>query len=406
MILVTKITLGPPPAFGHPHIVGEKKVGIVFAWRSVGGSGGIALGQSDQGRVAVDGLVRHFGTVRAVDGVSLAAESGEFLALLGPSGSGKSTILMCIAGFETPDAGHITIGDRDVTSVLPQRRNLGMVFQRYTLFPHMSVLDNIAFPLKMRGVGRTEREAQAREALATVRLADYGARMPAQLSGGQQQRVALARAIVYRPPVLLMDEPLSALDKALREEMQLEIKHLQRELGVTVVFVTHDQTEALTMADRIAVLNHGRLCQVGTPRELYEAPSDPFVARFIGETNMIDGRAVADVAVGSRVGVRLAGDTVVEATAMAPLARDAAIVIAVRPERLVVSAAGGGPVTGHVREAIYAGVATTYVLELAGGATLRMRSATGAHALDLPADGTVSLSWSAEDARAFAAEGA
>ncbi|WP_255467790.1 ABC transporter ATP-binding protein [Reyranella sp. CPCC 100927] len=364
------------------------------------------MGEADQGRVAVEGLVKHFGSVKAVDGVSLAAESGEFLALLGPSGSGKSTILMCIAGFETPDAGRITISDRDVTSVLPQRRNLGMVFQRYTLFPHMSVLDNIAFPLKMRGVGRAEREAQAREALATVRLADYGARMPAQLSGGQQQRVALARAIVYRPPVLLMDEPLSALDKALREEMQLEIKHLQRELGVTVVFVTHDQTEALTMADRIAVLDHGRLCQVGTPRELYEAPRDPFVARFIGETNMIDGRAAADAAVGSRVGIRLVGDTVVEATAMAPLTRDAAVVIAVRPERLVVSADSGGPVSGRVREAIYAGVATTYVLELATGATLRMRSATGANALDLPADGAVSLSWAAEDARAFAAEGA
>jgi len=362
------------------------------------------LGEADQGRVAVEGLAKHFGAVKAVDGVSLAAESGEFLALLGPSGSGKSTILMCIAGFEAPDAGRITIGDRDVTSVQPQRRNLGMVFQRYTLFPHMSVLDNIAFPLKMRGVGRAEREARAREALATVRLGDYGARMPAQLSGGQQQRVALARAIVYRPPVLLMDEPLSALDKALREEMQLEIKHLQRELGVTVVFVTHDQTEALTMADRIAVLNHGKLCQVGPPRELYEAPRDPFVARFIGETNMIDGRAAANAAVGSRVGVRLAGDTVVEATAMAPLTRDAAVVIAVRPERLVVSAAGGGPVSGRVREAIYAGVATTYVMEMADGATLRMRSATGANALDLPADGTVSLSWSAEDARAFAAE--
>ncbi|HEX2888726.1 ABC transporter ATP-binding protein [Vineibacter terrae] len=361
------------------------------------------MGQSDRGRVAVDGLVKHFGTVRAVDGVSLAAESGEFLALLGPSGSGKSTILMCIAGFEAPDAGRVTVGDRDVTAIPPQRRELGMVFQRYTLFPHMSVLDNIAFPLKMRGVARAEREARAREALATVRLADYGARMPAQLSGGQQQRVALARAIVYRPPVLLMDEPLSALDKALREEMQLEIKHLQRELGVTVVFVTHDQTEALTMADRIAVLDHGRLCQVGTPRDLYEAPQDPFVARFIGETNMLDGRALGDAAAGGRIGVRLPGDAVVEATAMAPLARDAAVVIAVRPERL--RAADDGPVKGRMKEAIYAGVATTYVLETPGGATVRLRAATGANAFDLAEGGTVSLAWSAEDARAFPAEG-
>ena len=363
------------------------------------------MGEADQGRVAVEGLVKHFGAVKAVDGVSLAAQSGEFLALLGPSGSGKSTILMCIAGFETPGAGRVTVGDRDVTSVPPQRRNLGMVFQRYTLFPHMSVLDNIAFPLKMRGVGRAERETRAREALATVRLADYGARMPAQLSGGQQQRVALARAIVYRPPVLLMDEPLSALDKALREEMQLEIKHLQRELGVTVVFVTHDQTEALTMADRIAVLNHGRLCQVGTPRELYETPGDPFVARFIGETNMIDGRAVNDAPAGGRIAVRLGGDAIVEATAMAPLSRDATVVIAVRPERLRLSTSGDGLLHARVREAIYAGVATTYVLETADGTTLRMRSASGANALDMPADGAVSLSWAGEDARAFPAQG-
>jgi spermidine/putrescine ABC transporter ATP-binding subunit len=344
--------------------------------------------------------------VRAVDGVSLTAESGEFLALLGPSGSGKSTILMCIAGFETPDGGRIAVGGRDVVAIPPQRRNLGMVFQRYTLFPHMSVLENIAFPLKMRGVGRAEREASAREALATVRLAEYGARMPAQLSGGQQQRVALARAIVYRPPVLLMDEPLSALDKALREEMQLEIKHLQRELGVTVVFVTHDQTEALTMADRVAVLNHGKLCQVGAPRELYEAPGDLFVAGFIGETNMISGRAAHAAAAGARVGVRVTADAVVEATAMAPLAQDQPVTIAVRPERLRVSSAGIGPVKGRVREAIYAGVATTYVLETAGGAALRVRSASGAHAFDLPADGAVSLSWAGEEARAFPATGA
>jgi spermidine/putrescine ABC transporter ATP-binding subunit len=361
-----------------------------------------ALNGSGQG-VAIDGLVRHFGAVRAVDGVSLAAQSGEFLALLGPSGSGKSTILMCIAGFEIPDAGRITVGGRDVTQVPAQKRGLGMVFQKYTLFPHMSVLENIAFPLKMRGVGRTEREARAREALTTVRLTEYGARMPAQLSGGQQQRIALARAIVYRPPLLLMDEPLSALDKALREEMQLEIKHLQRELGVTVVFVTHDQTEALTMADRVAVLDQGKLCQVGAPRELYETPADPFVARFIGETNMIPGRVTAAAADGERISVRIAGDVSVEATAIGALPRDSNVVIAVRPERLSVTAAGQAPMTCKVREAIYAGIATTYIVEASDGTLLRVRSATGAHGFDLPADGTVSVGWSGADARAFAA---
>ncbi len=353
--------------------------------------------------VAIDGLVKHFGAVRAVDGVSLSAQSGEFLALLGPSGSGKSTILMCIAGFEMPDSGRITVGGRDVTSVPAQKRGLGMVFQKYTLFPHMSVLENIAFPLKMRGIGRAEREGRAREALATVRLAEYGARMPAQLSGGQQQRIALARAIVYRPPLLLMDEPLSALDKALREEMQLEIKHLQRELGVTVVFVTHDQTEALTMADRVAVLDHGKLCQVGAPRELYETPADPFVARFIGETNMISGRVTAAAVAGERITARIAGDVAVEATAVSALPRDAPVVIAVRPERLTVAPAGQAPLSCKVREAIYAGVATTYIVEASDGTLLRVRSASGAHAFDLPADGVVSLGWSGADVRAFAA---
>ncbi|MGI4954096.1 MAG: ABC transporter ATP-binding protein, partial [Janthinobacterium lividum] len=212
--------------------------------------------------ITISRLVKRFGPVIAVDAVDLDIPAGEFFALLGPSGSGKTTILMSIAGFDFPDSGSIHVGGRDVTFLPPQKRDLGMVFQRYTLFPHMSVAENVAFPLKMRGVNRADREKRAREALATVRLGSLGDRRPAQLSGGQQQRVALARAIVYRPPVLLMDEPLSALDKNLREEMQLEIKHLQRDLGMTIVFVTHDQTEALTMADRVSVLDGGKLQQI------------------------------------------------------------------------------------------------------------------------------------------------
>jgi spermidine/putrescine ABC transporter ATP-binding subunit len=257
--------------------------------------------------VKISHLRKSYGSVLAVRDVTIEVSPGEFLALLGPSGSGKTTLLMAVAGFDFPDSGQIEIGGEDVTWAAPHKRDLGMVFQRYTLFPHMSVLDNIAFPLRMRKVARAEREDRARAALKTVRLEGYGDRMPAQLSGGQQQRVALARAIVYNPKVLLMDEPLSALDKKLREEMQVEIKHLQRELGITVIFVTHDQTEALTMADRIAVLNFGELQQMGSPKELYERPASAFVAGFIGETNFWTAHAKADAAAGTEVEVDLEG---------------------------------------------------------------------------------------------------
>ena len=213
---------------------------------------------------------KSFGAVLAVDDVSLSVASGEFLTLLGPSGSGKTTTLMMIAGFESATAGEILLGGRRLTHVPPYRRNLGMVFQHYALFPHMTVYDNLAFPLRTRGVTRAEADRRVEEALARVRLPGYGARFPAQLSGGQQQRVALARALVYGPPVLLMDEPLGALDKKLREQMQLEIKHIQRELRLTVIYVTHDQEEALTMSDRIAVMRQGRTVQLGPPEHLYE----------------------------------------------------------------------------------------------------------------------------------------
>ena len=347
------------------------------------------------GRVGVHGLVKHF---RAVDDVSLAVEPGEFLALLGPSGSGKTTILMAIAGFEFPDRGRIEIGGQDVTWTAPNTRNLGMVFQRYTLFPHMSVADNVAFPLKMRRVGKADRRARAEAALGSVRLAGYGARLPAQLSGGQQQRVALARAVVYRPRVLLMDEPLSALDKNLREEMQLEIKHLQRELGVTVVFVTHDQTEALTMADRVAVLDGGKLQQIGAPRDLYEVPATPFVAGFIGETSFLRGTARAAAAAGARVGVTLAGGVEVEATAVDALRAGQNLRLAIRPERVSL-ADPTALLAGTVQEAIYAGSATTCVIALAGGETLRARVPAGQGSFG-PGE-RVAVAFRAEDARCF-----
>ena len=348
-----------------------------------------------QGEVAIEDLRKSYGTVAAVAGVSLRAEPAEFLALLGPSGSGKTTILMTIAGFEHPSEGRVRLNGEDATWLPAHRRNLGMVFQRTTLFPHMSVAENVAFPLKMRGMAASARRAQAEEALATVRLGGYGGRLPHQLSGGQQQRVALARAIVYRPPVLLMDEPLSALDAALREEMRLEIKRLQKALGITVVFVTHDQAEALTMADRIAVLDHGRLQQVGTPWELYERPTSPFVAGFIGQASFVKGAAEADAPDGAVL--RLSG-TALSGTAVGVIRAGAPVRLAVRPERVRPDAAG---VAARVAETVYAGAETACLLELPDGAALRMRLAAG-EAVPRPGE-TLAIAWRPEDARVFAA---
>ncbi len=233
------------------------------------------------------------GQVLAVADLDLSIAKGEFVTFLGPSGSGKTTSLMMLAGFEDPTAGDILLAGRSVRRIPPHRRNIGMVFQSYALFPHMSVAENVAFPLSVRGVARTAMAERVAKALSQVRLSGFEDRRPAALSGGQQQRVALARALVFDPDLVLMDEPLGALDKQLREQLQLEIKHLHAVLGVTVVYVTHDQSEALTLSNRIVVFNGGRAQQVGTPSEIYEAPESSFVAQFIGENNRIDGRIAA-----------------------------------------------------------------------------------------------------------------
>ncbi|TFY86092.1 ABC transporter ATP-binding protein [Pseudomonas kairouanensis] len=232
---------------------------------------------------------RHFGDVKAVDRVSIDIQDGEFFSLLGPSGSGKTTCLRLIAGFEQPSAGSIRIHGAEAAGLPPYQRDVNTVFQDYALFPHMNVRDNVAYGLKVKGVAKTERHNRAEEALAMVALAGYGERKPVQLSGGQRQRVALARALVNRPRVLLLDEPLGALDLKLREQMQSELKKLQRQLGITFVFVTHDQTEALSMSDRVAVFNKGRIEQVDTPRNLYMKPATVFVAEFVGTSNVIRG---------------------------------------------------------------------------------------------------------------------
>jgi putative spermidine/putrescine transport system ATP-binding protein len=236
--------------------------------------------------ITIAGLRKSYGRYVALDDIGLDIPAGEFLTLLGPSGSGKTTLLMALAGFVRPELGTLTIGGRDITRLPPNKRDIGVVFQNYALFPHMSVFANVEYPLKLRGVPKAEARGRAEAALARVKLSDYGGRDIAALSGGQRQRVALARAIVFEPRVMLMDEPLSALDKNLREHMQFEIRKLHDDLGVTTIYVTHDQREALTMSDRIAVMDAGRIQQIGAPREIYRQPKNRFVAEFMGEANI------------------------------------------------------------------------------------------------------------------------
>jgi putative spermidine/putrescine transport system ATP-binding protein len=302
--------------------------------------------------VSLRDVHKTFDKVRAVDGITLDIAEGEFFAMLGPSGSGKTTVLRMIAGFELPSAGHIELGGVDVTRQAPFERDVNTVFQDYALFPHMSVRDNVAYGLRVRGTKKAERHARAEEALESVRLAGFGDRQPAQLSGGQRQRVALARALIVRPRVLLLDEPLGALDLKLREEMQLELKSLQRHVGITFVFVTHDQEEALTMSDRIAVFSAGRIEQVGTPAEVYEQPASAFVAGFVGTSNLIDGSA-AEAMIG-RAGT-----------------------FSVRPEKIHVVLDATTPVPpghchtgGTVAEVVYAGGTTRFVVDVDDGPRL------------------------------------
>ena len=291
-------------------------------------------------------IVSFRGVEKSYDGVSLVVRDlsldiarGEFLTLLGPSGSGKTTSLMMLAGFEAPTSGDILLNGRSLTAVPPHRRNIGMVFQSYALFPHLTVEGNLAYPLRMRRMARAAIAPRVERVLAMVRLEAFRQRRPAQLSGGQQQRVALARALVFEPDIVLMDEPLGALDKQLREHMQIEIKHLQRQLGVTVVYVTHDQSEALTMSDRVAVFNAGRIEQVASPAALYEEPCTAFVARFIGENNALRGRVLERDGALCRVAVAEAAVTARVVGACLP-GRE--VILSIRPERVRIAPAGAG----------------------------------------------------------------
>jgi putative spermidine/putrescine transport system ATP-binding protein len=318
------------------------------------------------------------GLANVVDHLRLEVGEGEFLSLLGPSGSGKTTTLMMLAGFERPTAGHIRLRGESIERLPPYRRNFGMVFQNYALFPHMTVGENLAFPLSVRGVNKGDAAQRVRRALDMVRLPGYETRLPAQLSGGQQQRVAVARALVFEPQLILMDEPLGALDKQLREEMQLELRSLHERLGITTVYVTHDQSEALTMSDRIAVFHQGRIQQIADPQTIYERPSNLFVASCIGESNRITVQLV-ETNVDGWCAARVAEGIVLRGQAAGPCNENGQAVIAVRPERIAVSAAAAtgtqdNELPGVVEETIFLG----------GHVRVRMRCAIGELVASVP----------------------
>jgi len=334
------------------------------------------------------GLVQRYGAVVAVDGVDLAVDRGEFLSLLGPSGCGKSTTLLAIAGFVEPSAGQIVIGGRDMAQVKPNRRNIGIVFQSFALFPHMTVAENVGFGLEMRKVARAERAQRIAETLALVRLTELAGRYPKQLSGGQQQRVALARALVIRPDLLLLDEPMSSLDAKLREEMRVEIRDIQRKVGITTIMVTHDQAEALLMADRVAVMDQGRIVRVGKPYEVYENPGSAFVSDFLGRTNLLPATVIGRA--NGRLRLRV-GTVEIDAVGEAP---DGAAMLSLRPERL---AFAGDGLPGKVESCLFMGGQWFYRVATALGQIAVIRPNEGGQ--HVAEGGTVHLAWPADAAR-------
>jgi spermidine/putrescine transport system ATP-binding protein len=321
------------------------------------------------GQVELVSLTKRFGTFTAVDGIDLDIPAGEFFSLLGPSGCGKTTSLRMIAGFEMPDAGEVRIDGHDVSRTPPARRPVNTVFQSYALFPHLRIRDNVAFGLRRQGVPKADIQTRVAETLELVQLSEYAGRKPGQLSGGQQQRVALARALVLRPSVLLLDEPLGALDAKLRRQLQVELKQLQEQVGITFVYVTHDQEEALTMSDRLAVMNQGRVEQVGRPKDVYEEPHTAYVADFLGVSNLMPATVSGPSGEGARVAL---GDLEVECVAGDTSLRGAATVT-IRPERVLLETAGGtGPnrVPGVVERTVYLGATLQVHVRLASGPTI------------------------------------
>jgi spermidine/putrescine ABC transporter ATP-binding subunit len=339
---------------------------------------------------------KRYGSVAALDGVTIHFEDGEFFGLLGPSGSGKTTLLRMIAGFIDPDIGSIAFDGERIDTVPVHRRGIGMVFQSYALFPHLTVHDNIAFGLDVRGTVKSEIGAKVEEMLDLVQLRGFGERKPRQLSGGQQQRVALARALVTRPRVLLLDEPLGALDRRLRQEMQVELKEIQRSIGITTIFVTHDQEEALTLSDRIAIINHGKLVQLGKPEAVYERPESVFAARFLGDANVFSGTAAGG-------GVRLSTGEVIRT------AGGNATTAIVRPEKLDVAAAGAtisadrNKIDGEITQTVFSGASVTYRIRAVPlGSEPLLAFAQNRSTAPIPKGAPVTVSWSPADTVAVA----
>jgi spermidine/putrescine ABC transporter ATP-binding subunit len=354
-------------------------------------------------RAAIElcGLTKRYGEETVVDAVAASIAPGEFFSLLGPSGSGKTTTLMMVAGFVRPDGGAILVDGADIAAVPPQKRGFGMVFQNYAIFPHLNVFENVAFPLRARHWAKDAIGDRVNWALDLVRLGRFADRDARQLSGGQQQRVALARAIVFHPPVVLMDEPLGALDKNLRFEMQVEIKEIQQRLGMTVLYVTHDQEEAMSMSDRIAIMNRGRIDQLGPPGEVYERPTSPFVGRFLGEANLIEGIVIA--AAGEVVRLRLASGVELRAPRSESCGSGPGMLF-IRPERVEIApgtAASGDPsaniLMGKVRRCSFLGNILRYAVELDGVEPITVDLQNAAGVAPLPVGTPVVLRWPVAD---------
>jgi putative spermidine/putrescine transport system ATP-binding protein len=347
--------------------------------------------------VRLENVAKKFGDFFAVDHINIETSPGEFLTMLGPSGSGKTTTLKIISGLEFPTEGQVYIDEKPVIHKPAYQRDLGMVFQNYALFPHMTTFENIAFPMKMRGIPKNEILKKVYTILDLVQLSGLQERHPKQLSGGQQQRVALARALVYEPSVLLMDEPLGALDKKLREEMQLEVKQIQRRLKITTIYVTHDQSEALTMSDRIALMNHGKIEQLGTPEEIYERPANKFVAQFIGESNFIEGvitRIEKEWCEG-----RTSTGLTVRGKAKPGTSEGQKVNLTIRPERIRIQAKPGqidNLFYGTIKEAVYLGETIKYVIVLEGGEELVVKSQNMESGILEETGKRISIGWSRE----------
>ncbi|MCE2739231.1 MAG: ABC transporter ATP-binding protein [Rhodobacter sp.] len=343
------------------------------------------------------------GETLVVKELNLTIAKGEFLTMLGPSGSGKTTCLMMLAGFETATSGDIRLAGRPINQVPPHKRGIGMVFQNYALFPHMTVGENLSFPLEVRGLARAEREVKIARALDMVQMGAFISRRPSQLSGGQQQRIALARALVFDPALVLMDEPLGALDKQLREHMQFEIKHLHESLGITVVYVTHDQGEALTMSDRIAVFNDGRIQQLAPPSDLYERPENSFVASFIGENNKLQG-TIKELS-GDKALVRLPTGELIDATAVNVKEKGARTLVSIRPERVEfkpeMMPPGAHTLDAEVVEVIYMGDILRTVLKVAGSDDFVMKMRNTLGQTKLAPGQKIKVGWHPQDARAL-----